>query len=166
MKVNTAIYEKSQNYKKQKHKFGQLSSWLFFVILILILVFGGFANVDEIARSFVSHPIWIALVFFGILMLPSDLVSTPFSYYSTFVIEERFGFNKMTPKTFWLDKLKGCLLGAIVGGGLLSLMIWFYKQFPETFWIYAWILISIFSIVMNMFYTKLIVPLFNKQTPL
>lgn len=159
-------YEKSQKYKTQKHKISQLSSWLSFIGLILVLALDGFALVDSISRDLVSHPILVALVFFGILMLAGDIISTPFSYYSTFVIEERFGFNKMTPKTFWMDKLKGWVLGAIIGGLILSLIIWFYQMFPETFWIYAWILISIFSIIMNMFYTKLIVPLFNKQTPL
>lgn len=159
-------YQKSQEYKTQKHKISQLSSWLSFIGLILVLALDGFALVDSISRDLVSHPILVALVFFGILMLAGDIISTPFSYYSTFVIEERFGFNKMTPKTFWMDKLKGWVLGAIIGGLILSLIIWFYQMFPETFWIYAWILISIFSIIMNMFYTKLIVPLFNKQTPL
>lgn len=159
-------YEKSQKYKTQKHKISQLSSWLSFIGLILVLALDGFALVDSISRDLVSHPILVALVFFGILMLAGDIISTPFSYYSTFVIEERFGFNKMTPKTFWMDKLKGWVLGAIIGGLILSLIIWFYQMFPETFWIYAWTLISIFSIIMNMFYTKLIVPLFNKQTPL
>lgn len=159
-------YKKSQNYKAEKNKLGQITSWISFIALLLLLIFDGFAYVDGIARDLVSHPILIALVFFGILMLASDIISTPFSYYSTFVIEERFGFNKMTPKTFWLDKLKAGVVGAIIGGVLLSLIIWFYYKFPETFWIYAWIIITAFSIIMNMFYAKLIVPMFNKQTPL
>jgi STE24 endopeptidase len=163
---NTEEYQKSQDYKTQKHKLNQISSWVSFLGLILILTFDGFAYVDNIARELVSQPIFVSLVFFGILMLASDIITTPISYYSTFVIEERFGFNKMTPKTFWLDKLKGWVLGAMIGGIILSLIIWFYLKFLDNFWIYAWILISVFSVFMNMFYTKLIVPLFNKQTPL
>ncbi len=159
-------YEKSQQYKIQKNKFGQLSSWFSFIALVLFLIFDGFAFVDNIARDLVSHPILIALVFFGILLIVSDVISTPFSYYATFVIEEHFGFNNMTKKTFWLDKIKSLFLGALLGGIILSLIIWFYYQFPETFWIYAWALISVFSIIMNMFYAKIIVPLFNNQTPL
>jgi len=159
-------YKKSQNYKIEQNKLSQITSWISFVGLLLVLIFDGFAFVDQIARSLVSHPILIALVFFGILMLASDIISTPFSYYATFVIEERYGFNKMTPKTFWMDKLKGWLLGAVIGSLVLGLIIWFYQEFPDTFWIYAWVFISLFSIVMNMFYTKIIVPLFNKQTPL
>lgn len=159
-------YQKSQNYKIDQNKLSQLTSWISFIFLVLVLIFDGFAYVDSMARSLVSHPILVALVFFGILLLASEIISTPFSYYGTFVIEERYGFNKMTPKTFWIDKLKGLLLGAIIGGAILSLIIWLFQIFPNTFWIYAWILITVFSIFMNMFYTKLIVPLFNKQTPL
>lgn len=159
-------YIKSQNYKAVNHRFGLISSWVSFIGLLVFLIFDGFAFVNQLAYQITSQPILVALVFFGILMLASDILSTPFSYYSTFVIEEKFGFNKMTIKTFWLDKIKGWLLGAVLGGVILSIIIWFFQKFPDTFWIYAWAIISIFSVVMNMFYTKLIVPLFNKQTPL
>lgn len=159
-------YHKSQNYKKDQNKLSQISSWFSFLGLLFVLLLNGFAYVDEVARHFVSHPIPVALVFFGILLLISDVISTPFTYYSTFVIEHRYGFNKMKPKTFWFDKLKGWILSAIIGGVLLSVIIWFYQTFPNTFWIYAWVIVSVFSVFMNMFYAKLIVPLFNKQTPL
>ena len=159
-------YQKSQNYKAEQNKLSQLTSWISFIGLILVLLFDGFAYVDQIAKDLVSHPILVALVFFGIIMIVSDIISTPFSYYATFVVEERYGFNKMTRKTFWVDKIKGLLLGGIVGGLLLSFIIWFYYKYPDTFWIYAWILLTVFSIFMNMFYAKLIVPLFNKQIPL
>ncbi|NBC57676.1 MAG: M48 family metalloprotease [Bacteroidetes bacterium] len=163
---DTDEYQKSQHYKADKNKLSLFSDWVSFIGILIFLLLDGFAFVDGIARDLANHPITIALIFFGILMLASDIVSTPFSYYSTFVIEEKYGFNKMTPKTFWIDKLKGWLLGALIGGALLSLIIWFYLLFPNTFWIYAWGLISVFSLFMNMFYAKLIVPLFNKQTPL
>lgn len=159
-------YKKSQDYKADKNRLSLITDWVSFVGILVFLFLDGFAFVDELARQYVSGPIPVALVFFGLLMLASDIISTPFSYYSTFVIEEKYGFNNMTPKTFWLDKLKGWGLGVLIGAGLLSLIIWFYQQFPDTFWIYAWILISLFSLFMNMFYAKLIVPLFNKQTPL
>ncbi|MEO6347399.1 MAG: M48 family metallopeptidase, partial [Aquaticitalea sp.] len=108
----------------------------------------------------------VALIFFGIIMLGSDIISTPFSYYKTFVIEEKFGFNKTTKKTFWLDKVKGLLMMAIVGGGILALIIWFYHISGTYFWLYAWGLVTVFTVFMNMFYAKLIVPIFNKQKPL
>ncbi len=134
--------------------------------MLLMLLLGGFAWVDSLVREYTTHPILMALFFFGILGLAADLLSTPFSAYSTFVIEERFGFNKTTVKTFILDKLKGWILGAIIGGGLLSLIVWIYLATGSYFWFFAWLAISLFSVFMTMFYSTLIVPLFNKQTPL
>ncbi|MDD4755943.1 MAG: M48 family metallopeptidase, partial [Prolixibacteraceae bacterium] len=90
----------------------------------------------------------------------------PFSLYDIFVIEEKYGFNKTNLKTFILDKIKGWLLGAIIGGGLMAFIIFIYQKTQSMFWIYAWLTISAFSIFMAMFYSNLIVPLFNKQTPL
>lgn len=159
-------YKKSQNYKATNYRFGLWSSSVSILTTLAFLIFGGFEHVDQWARNFSDHPIVIALIFFGIIMLASQLVSLPFSYYRTFVIEERFGFNKTSKGTFILDKLKGLLMGAIVGGGLMALIIWIYQLTQERFWLYAWGVIALFSIIMNMFYSKLIVPLFNKQSPL
>ena len=99
-------------------------------------------------------------------MLGSDIINTPFSYYHTFVIEEKFGFNKTSRKTFVLDKIKGWLMTIVLGGGILALIIWFYNVTGSYFWLYAWGAVAVFTLFMNMFYSKLIVPLFNKQTPL
>jgi len=159
-------YQRSQAYKKTRYKFGWLTASFSLLLTLAFFFLDGFAVVDEIARDFSSKPILIALIFFAIIMLASDILTTPFSYYSTFVIEEKFGFNKTTKKTFVLDKLKGWLIGAVLGGGILALIIWFYQLTGKNFWIYAWILVAIFSLFLNMFYSKLIVPLFNKQTPL
>ncbi|APG59082.1 M48 family metallopeptidase [Christiangramia salexigens] len=159
-------YEKSQNYKKERFKFGLITSSFSVLLTLAFLFFEGFAWVDQIARSITDQPILIALIFFGIIMLGSDIIMTPFSWYSTFVIEEKYGFNKTTKKTFVLDKLKGLAMSSILGGGILALIIWFYQIAGKDFWWLAWILIAVFSIFMNMFYAKLIVPLFNKQTPL
>ena len=100
------------------------------------------------------------------IFLASDILSTPLSYYSTFVIEDKYGFNKTTKSTFLLDKFKGWLMLIIVGGGILALITWFYELTTSKFWIYTWLLISLFSLFMNMFYAKIIVPIFNKQSPL
>jgi len=159
-------YKKSQEYGKTNSRFSLISGGFQFVLILLMMFFGGFAWFDEIAQGFTSHPIWSALIFFGILFFLSDIINTPFSVYSTFVIEEKFGFNKTTVKTFILDKLKGWLLTIIIGGGILGLIIWLYFQTTDMFWIYAWVSLSAFSIFMSMFYSNLIVPLFNKQTPL
>jgi STE24 endopeptidase len=159
-------YKKSQNYKATNYRFGLITSTFSLVLTLAFLMFDGFEFVDNIARSFSDNSIIIALIFFGIIMIGSDIITTPFSYYSTFVIEEKFGFNKTTKTTFVLDKLKGWLMMAIVGGGILALIIWFYQSTGTYFWLYAWGLVAVFVLFMNMFYSKLIVPLFNKQKPL
>lgn len=159
-------YQKSQLYKGERYRFSILVSSLSLVATLLFFFLDGFAYVDGIARSVSDNEIVIALIFFGIIMLASDFLSTPFSYYSTFVIEEKYGFNKTTKATFLMDKLKGWLMGAIIGGILLAVIIWFYESTGEYFWLYAWGIITVFTVFINLFYAKLIVPLFNKQTPL
>jgi STE24 endopeptidase len=159
-------YLKSQSYKKTNAKFSDLTSTFSIILTLAFFFLDGFKYVDTFARTFTDHPILIALIFFGVIMFGSDVLTTPFSYYKTFVIEEKFGFNKSTKKLFWLDKLKGWLMSSLLGGVILSLIIWFYQISGENFWIYAWVLVAVFSLFMNLFYAKLIVPLFNKQTPL
>jgi STE24 endopeptidase len=159
-------YKKSQEYKRVNDRFSLLTSSFSLVIILLMLFLKGFSFVDELIRGFTGNIILIALLFFGILMFVSDIINTPFAIYDTFVIEEKFGFNKTTPKIFILDKIKSWFLALVIGGGLLALVVWFYKVTTDMFWIYAWIAISLFTIFMSMFYSTIIVPLFNKQTPL
>ncbi|MGY8914936.1 MAG: M48 family peptidase, partial [Flavobacteriales bacterium] len=150
-------YEKSQRYKITNYKFGLVTSTFSFLLTIGFLIFGGFEWIDSMARGISDNPIVIALVFFGIIMIGSDLLSSPLSYYQTFVIEEKFGFNKSSRKLFFLDKLKGWLMTIILGGGILALVLWFFQLTGSNFWIYTWGVIALFSIFMNMFYSKLIV---------
>ncbi len=157
-------YNKSQRYKQAKDRFGLLISGLSFIIILLILWHEGFAWLDAWWRQFTSNEILLALLFFGSMALIGDILMTPFSYYSTFVIEEKFGFNKMSLKTFFLDKLKGWLLGAVIGGGLLALIVWIYLAAGDYFWLIAWVVVSAFTIFFTMFYSTIVVPLFNKQT--
>jgi len=159
-------YMKSQQYLKVNHKFGMLTSSISFAAILAMLLLGGFAWVDQFARTYTENPILLALLFFGILGLASDILSTPLSLYDTFVIEEKFGFNKTTLKTFFFDKLKGWLLGGIIGGGLLALIVWIYESTGQWFWLVAWGALTFFTVFMSMFYSNLIVPLFNKQKPL
>jgi STE24 endopeptidase len=146
-------YRKSQDYTKAQHKFSLLVSSLSFLFILVFLYFKGFAVVDNLARSYSSNNIVIALIFFGILGFAADILSTPFQLYGQFVIEEKFGFNKTTWKTYILDKLKGWLLGAFIGGGLLSLIIWIYNSTGAYFWLVAWAVIVSFMIFMMMFYS-------------
>ena len=163
---NEKKYAVSREYEKVKHRFSQIVDFVSFVAILVMLFLNGFAFLDEYVRSITQNSILMALLFFGILGLASDVLSTPFSIYSIFVIEEKFGFNTTNIKTFILDKIKGLLLGAIIGGGLLALIVWIYSSTGEWFWLIAWGAISLFMIFMTMFYSSVIVPIFNKQTTL
>lgn len=163
---NEQEYHKSQSYKLEKFRFGVLSTTISIVATLLFFFFDGFAYVDAIARSVSNNEIIITLIFFGIILFASDILSTPFGYYQTFVIEEKYGFNKTTKPTFFFDKLKGWLMMAVVGGILLSAIVWFYQTTGSNFWLYAWAMVTVFIVFMNFFYAKLIVPIFNKQKPL
>lgn len=163
---NEDDYKRSQDYYRSKQKFGQFTSAFSIVLILVMLFLSGFGFVDNFARQISTHPILNALIFIGILGLATDLITIPFEVYSTFVIEKKFGFNKTTPKTFVLDKIKGWVIASILGGGLISLIIWIYMLTVNSFWIIAWGVITVFSLFMSMFYTSLILPLFNKQTPL
>lgn len=159
-------YAKSQEYKKTNYRFSVLSSSISFIAIMIFLFYDGFAIIDTWARTLVNHDILVGLLFFTVIAAAGEIISLPFSYYSTFVIEEKFGFNKTTTKTFIIDKIKGWLLTAILGGGILSLVIVCYDWAGANFWWYVWILIFTISLLMNMFYARWFVPLFNKQTPL
>ncbi len=159
-------YQKSIAYQKTNFIFKTITSALSLGVTLVFFFIEGFAWVDTIARSMTSNPILVSLIFFGIILLGSHIISLPSSYYATFVIEEKFGFNKTTPKMFFMDSIKNMIMMTCIGGIVLSLIIWFYEITGTTFWIYAWALLSVFTVLMNMFYTKLIVPLFNTQSPL
>ncbi|MFS4415768.1 M48 family metallopeptidase [Maribacter sp. 2307ULW6-5] len=163
---NAEAYQKSQRYKRSQYRFGTLTSLFSFLLMLGFLLFGGFAWIDDLVRNWSDGAIPRALLFFGALLLGSDLLHLPFAYYHTFVIEERFGFNKTTLATFFLDKLKSWGLMIVVGGLLLSAIIWFFEWAGAHFWLYAWGTIAVFTLLMNLFYSKLIVPLFNQQEPL
>jgi STE24 endopeptidase len=159
-------YLKQQRYESEVSRFSFISSAFSFVLLLTVLFIDGFAILDNWIRGYVENEILISLFFLASAALISSIVSIPFSLYSTFVIEEKYGFNKTNLKTFVLDLLKGMLLTVIIGGGILYLVILLYQTFGDNFWWLAWLLVTAFSLFMMMFYSQLIVPLFNKQKPL
>lgn len=159
-------YAKQQAYQKENSRFGLYGSLFSFSVLLLVLVFGLFGWLDEFLRQFISNEILLTLSFFGVIYLINEILSLPFDYYNTFVIEERFGFNKSTKTIFWLDQLKGLLLAVVLGGTILALITWLYTAIGELAWLYAWGAITVVSLFMTLFYSNIIVPLFNKQTPL
>ncbi len=158
-------YLKSLEYHKEQTLFSFLTSAVSVALTLLMLYFQGFGWLD-LALQNISSEIFRALAFFGILAIASDIITIPFQLYSTFVIEEKYGFNKTTIKTFITDKIKGYLLGAIIGGALLSLLVYLINQLGQNFWIWFGLIASAFILVANLFYTSLILPLFNKLTPL
>lgn len=159
-------YQKSQQYQLANYKFGIFASTYSLVLTLLFFFLNGFAYVNEIALQITSNKVIASPLFFGIIFFASDILNLPFSYYSTFVIEEKFGFNKTTVKTFWLDKLKTWLFVCLIGGFLITVITWLYYKNPTNFWWYAWLTVVMFTLFFNKFYATLIVPLFNKQTPL
>jgi len=159
-------YLKSQAYKKERSKFGTFHAGFSLLIILAFLFLKGFAFVNNIALSFTENQILSGLIFFGIILFASGIINIPFSYYSTFVIEEKYDFNKMSKKTFFFDLVKSTLVSAVLGGGILAFIIWIYQLTGSNFWLYAWGFLTLFSVFMNMFYSRLIVPIFNKQTPL
>jgi STE24 endopeptidase len=159
-------YRKSQRYQKENDRLSLWSSSFNLAIIIAAIVAGGFALADNAARALSSNIVVIALIFFGIIGLFSDLINIPFSLIDTFIIEKRYGFNTMTVRTFITDHIKSWIIALLIGAPVLGLIVWFYYRTGQYFWLYAWGLITLFSIFINFFYSELIVPLFNKQTPL
>ncbi len=163
---NKEKYQKSLYYQKDQTRFSFVSTGFSFLLSLGMLVFGGFGWLDSILRPLFDNQILVALIFFGTIMIVSDILTIPFQWYGTFVIEEKYGFNKTTIKTFIIDKLKGYALGALIGGALLSLLIYLITSLGENFWIWFALIAAAFTLFMNMFYTSLFLPLFNKLTPL
>ena len=159
-------YARSQEYTRVNTRFAFFTTSFDLIVILVFILFGGFNFVDQIVRGFGLSILPSGLAFFGILFFASDLISTPFSLYQNFVIEEDFGFNKMTLKTFILDKLKGYLLTLALGGVFLTAILFFFEKTGEYGWLYAWGIIGLFMILIQPLFTLVIAPMFNKFTPL
>jgi STE24 endopeptidase len=158
--------EKSIKYGEERNRLSLISGAISLSVLILALTFGWFAALDRQISNFIGSDLLVSLAFIGSLSVISWWISLPFTLYSTFSIEKRYGFNKTTPKIFITDSIKGSLISLLIGGPILALVIWLYQEFEESFWFYAWVLVATVSLFIFMFGTKLILPLFNKLTPL
>ncbi len=159
-------YKASIAYQRDQSSFGFASALFSFVLSGAMLLLGGFGWLDSLLRGYFDNQIFLALAFFGVIFIVSDVLSLPFQYYSTFVIEEKHGFNKTTLKTFILDKIKGYLLGVLIGGALVYLLLSLILNMGDNFWLVFWAIATVLVLGINMFYTSLILPLFNKLTPL
>ena len=165
------IYEEKEysRFKYKKRENGRLDSWssgVGFVVMIVFLVAGGFGWYNSWVVSLTDSVVWQTILFVVGLSVVSSVLDIPFDYYATFRIEEKYGFNKTTRRVYWLDTVKELFLSLVLGGVLLALVVWFYTWAGTYFWLYAWGAVTLFSVFMAMFYSQLIVPLFNKQTPL
>jgi STE24 endopeptidase len=159
-------YARQQAYQKENSRFGLYSGLFSFAVTMLVLIFKLFGWLDSSLREQISNPVLLTVVFICVIYVINEILSVPFSYYATFVIEEKFGFNQSKRKTFWLDLIKGLLLGVLLGGGILALIVWIADNIGEQWWLCAWGVVTVFSLAMTFFYSDVIVPLFNKQTPL
>jgi STE24 endopeptidase len=159
-------YARSIEYNRTRQDFGFIVSSFNLMIVLTLLFTGGFSIIDQWAGGITSDPLWHTLLFFGVIAFGADILNIPFSVYSTFVIEEKYGFNRTTVTTFIVDKLKGYLLMVLIGGTVLALFVLVYYWAGESFWLYLWIAMSIITIIFSMFYASVLLPLFNKLTPL
>jgi STE24 endopeptidase len=159
-------YTKSQQYTSERTRFGLIVSTFNLILLLVFILIGGFNYVDQLARSIGWGMIPTGLVFGFTLSLGARIIHIPFSIYSTFVIEEKYGFNKTTARTYILDFIKGTLLSIVIGAPLFALVLWIFAEMGELAWIYVWGAITLFQIAMMFIVPVLIMPLFNKFTPL
>ena len=159
-------YIKAKNYNREKRRFSILLDSLNLLILLLFFIFGGFAWLHNLLSPHIANQIILPLVYFGLMYLATDVFGIPFSLYNTFRIEEKYGFNKTTPKTFILDKLKSYLLVIVLGGGIGALLIWLILLLKEDFWIVAFVVMTSISLLFNVFLSNLFIRLFNKLEPL
>lgn len=158
--------KQTRSYQIANYKFGLVASSFTYMLTMLFIWSGFFGLLDIWLQQFFEFPIVLSLVYIGILFMGSDILSLPFDYYHTFRIEEEYGFNKTTTKTFFLDKMKGYAISIVMGGALLYALLWLIHQVGQDFWWMFWIVAIVFMLGVNLFYTAWILPLFNKLSPL
>ena len=159
-------YQKARDYKLETGRISFLSSSISFTLTMVLIIFGIYGTVSDIVTRSTESIFLQSVLFFSIFFLINYIINLPIKFYSIFVVEEKFGFNKTTKKLFLIDQIKSLVLSALIGGGLLFSAIQLFIVFKEIFWIYLWLGLSIFIIFINTFYATLIVPIFNKLQPL
>ena len=159
-------YSRSQKYTRATTRFGFATSTFKLGLLLVFWFIGGFNYLDETVQDWVLHTIPAGLLYIGILGIAYTLLSLPFGVYSTFVIEERFGFNKTTPRTFVADRLKGLALAIVLGAPLLAAILAFFEYAGSFAWLYCWTAVTLFSLGLQFIGPTWIMPLFIKFTPL
>jgi len=163
---NEEKYSKSQSYLRDRTRFGIFSSTFSLLLILLVIHTGLFGLLDDFVRSQTSNPIFGGLLFFAIIFIVQDIISLPFSIYSTFVIEEKFEFNRTTPKTYVIDKIKGYALTIVLGTLVIAPILYFFDRFGPSGWWVAWIIVTAFIIAVQPLFVHVIAPMFNKFKPL
>ena len=163
---NQEEYDKSNDYHRATTNFSFLTSSVSLIIFILVLLTGLLGRVDGWLANYISQPWFRGVVFLIVMFIINDILTIPFQWFKTFTIEERFGFNKTTPKLFFVDKVKGWVLTSLIGGALIAALLLLVQFLGQNFWLYFWAIMTAFSLFMAMFYTDLLLPLFNKLKPL
>ncbi|MGD1889083.1 MAG: M48 family metallopeptidase [Cyclobacteriaceae bacterium] len=163
---NEKHYQKSLDYQQTNDRFSAITATFGFAVSVVLLLTGFFGWLDIQLRDWIEQPILLSLIYFAALFIASDLLNLPFQLYQTFIIEDKFGFNKMTPRLFFIDKLKGYLLTALLGGLIVGTLLYLVMELGAQFWLYFWGVATVIVVLLNMFYTSIFVPLFNELTPL
>jgi len=157
--------EKARSYLQVNARFGILQSTVSLVFLLIFWAVGGFGWLDQYTRSVSLSPVLAGLLFLTLLILGQSLISLPFSVYDTFVIEQKFGFNRSSVGTFIMDRLKGALLAAVIGLPLAAAVLWIFGNVAYA-WLWAWAVVTAFQLILTYLAPSLIMPLFNKFTPM
>ena len=170
LEINEEDFAKTLAYTEDRYRFVQFSRWFRFIVLAAAVLWGGFRLIEVLAAKITlaldANQLVLGLIFFGLLGLVLFAINLPFELYSTFVIEERHGFNRQTVKGFVADRVKGVLIGVILGGAILALIMWILRSTGDWWWVYAWVAVSGFSVLTTWLYPTLLAPLFNKFRPL
>jgi STE24 endopeptidase len=159
-------YAKSLEYGTAKYKVERLTSTLSTVVMLSAIILGWFAWLDQAIRERISNDLLVTVAFFGVLILGVMIANLPVSYYSTFVIEEKFGFNKTTKKLFVVDSIKQAVLSIALGLPVIYLIAWIYQSLESKFWLVGWLAVTAISLFMFIFGTRIFLPMFNKLKPL
>ena len=159
-------YARQQAYQKENSRFAMISGSFTFAVGVTVLWFGGMGWFDRFLQVYVKNNVLLSVVFFWLLSIIFWIMNIPFNWYDTFVIEQKFGFNKTTPRTFVTDEIKSISLTIVLEGIVISILVIAFQYVKGYSWLWAWAAISIFTVTISFFYSEWIVPLFNKQTPL
>lgn len=158
-------YAKSQAYTRESERFGLFSGSVRLAVFVTFWLLGGFGWVDALVRGWTASPVWQGLAGFSLLYGASTLLGLPFSWYDTFRIEARYGFNKTTAATFFVDAVKGALIAAIIGLPVMALLIWIFDTWGNA-WLWAWIATTVIMLALQYIAPRWLMPLFNKFTPM